>query len=542
MSKTGAELLIESLITAGVKHLFTLSGNQILSLYDASIGRDINLIHTRHEAAAVHMADGWGRLTEQPGVALLTAGPGHCNAISALYGALMSESPVVLLSGHAPHAQIGSGAFQEIDQVAAAKPVTKAAWLVEDADHLDEAIVSALALACEGRPGPVHLSLPTDVLEATISPQPLQRTNRNDTSVDVPPTINVDDILRQLTEATHPLILAGPAMGRALRWAEIERLSNATGIPALPMESPRGVNDPWLHGATNCLSQADLVLLVGKKLDFSLRFGQPPFFSEGCRFIQIDADASQLRSEQPGVLTIHAEPTSIVRQLTAATQALGHLPRESHHDSWQAEVMAARKTIPTGWRGLRAPVEEQPIHPLYVCEALQPFFDNGAVFVSDGGEFGQWMQAGLEAEHRLINGPAGSIGSAIPMGLAAKLVHPQRPVFIFLGDGTFGYHAMEFDTALRYNLPIIAVVGNDARWNAEYQLQIQNYGEGRTVGCELLPSRYDKMIEALGGHGEFIQHPDLLTLAAMRSLISGLPACINVAIESVSAPTFRANG
>ena len=145
MSKTGAELLIDSLIAAGVKHLFSLSGNQILSLYDASIGRDINLIHTRHEAAAVHMADGWGRLTEQPGVALLTAGPGHCNAISALYGALMAESPVVLLSGHAPHAQIGSGAFQEIDQVATTEPVTKAAWLVEDTDHLDEAIATALS-------------------------------------------------------------------------------------------------------------------------------------------------------------------------------------------------------------------------------------------------------------------------------------------------------------------------------------------------------------------------------------------------------------
>ncbi|MYE90568.1 thiamine pyrophosphate-binding protein, partial [Candidatus Poribacteria bacterium] len=179
MSRTGAELLIESLISAGVKHLFSLSGNQILSLYDAIIGRDINLIHTRHEAAAVHMADGWGRLTEQPGVALLTAGPGHCNAISALYGALMAESPVVLLSGHSPHAQIGSGAFQEIDQVATAKPVTKAAWLVEDANRLDEAIATALSIACEGRPGPVHLSLPSDVLEATLSPQPLHRTDKD---------------------------------------------------------------------------------------------------------------------------------------------------------------------------------------------------------------------------------------------------------------------------------------------------------------------------------------------------------------------------
>ena len=540
MSKTGAELLIESLISAGIKYLFTLSGNQILSLYDASIGRDIDLIHTRHEAAAVHMADGWGRLTEQPGVALLTAGPGHCNAISALYGALMAESPMVLLSGHSPHAQIGSGAFQEVDQVATAKPVTKAAWLVEDPNHLDEAITTALSLACEGRPGPVHLSLPADVLEATVSPQSLQGTDKNAASIGVASASDVDDILRQLTEAEHPLILAGPAMGRPLRWTEVERLSEATGIPALPMESPRGVNDPWLHQATNCLSKADLVLLVGKKLDFSLRFGQPPFFSEECRFIQIDADASQLRPEKPVVLAIHAEPTDIVRQLTTAAQAFEDSQRERHHDSWQAEVIAAQKATPPEWEQIRGSVE-QPIHPLRVCEALQPFLGDGAVFVSDGGEFGQWVQAGLEAQQRLINGPAGSIGSSIPMGLAAKLAHPQRPVFVFLGDGTFGYHAMELDTALRYHLPIIAVVGNDARWNAEHQLQIQNYGEGRTVGCELLPSRYDKVIKALGGHGEFVEHPDDLTPAVERALASGLPACINIAIESVSAPTFRSS-
>ena len=540
MSKTGAELLVESLISAGIKYLFTLSGNQILSLYDASIGRDIDLIHTRHEAAAVHMADGWGRLTEQPGVALLTAGPGHCNAISALYGALMAESPMVLLSGHSPHAQIGSGAFQEVDQVATAKPVTKAAWLVEDPNHLDEAITTALSLACEGRPGPVHLSLPADVLEATVSLQSLQGTDKNAASIGVASASDVDDILRQLTEAEHPLILAGPAMGRPLRWTAVERLSEATGIPALPMESPRGVNDPWLHQATNCLSKADLVLLVGKKLDFSLRFGQPPFFSEECRFIQIDADASQLRPEKPVVLAIHAEPTDIVCQLTTAAQAFEDSQRERHHDSWRAEVIAAQKATPPEWEQIRGSVE-QPIHPLRVCEALQPFLDDDAVFVSDGGEFGQWVQAGLEAQQRLINGPAGSIGSSIPMGLAAKLAHPQRPVFVFLGDGTFGYHAMELDTALRYHLPIIAVVGNDARWNAEHQLQIQNYGEGRTVGCELLPSRYDKVIKALGGHGEFVEHPDDLTPAVERALASGLPACINIAIESVSAPTFRSS-
>jgi acetolactate synthase-1/2/3 large subunit len=179
------------------------------------------------------------------------------------------------------------------------------------------------------------------------------------------------------------------------------------------------------------------------------------------------------------------------------------------------------------------------MHPLQVCRALQPFLDAGGIFISDGGEFGQWAQAGLEAECRLINGPSGSIGSSLPMGLAAKLAYPQRHVFVILGDGTFGYHALEFDTALRYNIPIITIVGNDARWNAEHQLQIRDYGADRTVGCDLLPSRYDKVVEALGAHGEFVQHPRELTPAIQRAIASGVPACINVEIESVAAPTFR---
>ena len=178
------------------------------------------------------------------------------------------------------------------------------------------------------------------------------------------------------------------------------------------------------------------------------------------------------------------------------------------------------------------------MHPLRVCEGLRPFLTDGAVVVSDGGEFGQWAQAGLDSHVNLINGPSGAIGSAIPMALACKLARPDQPVFALLGDGTFGYHALEFDTALRYRLPIVAVVGNDARWNAEYQLQLDQYGPERTVACELLPTRYDQVAAALGGHGEFVPEPDQLEPALERALDSGLPACVNVAVEGVKAPTF----
>ena len=542
MPRTGADLLVESLVAAGVKHLFTLSGNQILSIYDATIGRDIELIHTRHEAAAVHMADSWGRLTEQPGVALLTAGPGHCNALSALYGALKGESPVVMLSGHCPRDQIGQGAFQEVDQVAAARPVTKATWLVEAPNRLGEDIRTALSLARAGRPGPVHLSLPDDVLKAVVpvASAPVvedtdgrRREGDDNAHTPAPPDgTRIHAVLDLLARATHPFILAGPAMARPLRWADVEQLSEITGIPALPMESPRGINDPWLHRAANCLVEADVVLLVGKKLDYSLSFGGPPCFPKPCRFIRMDADAGSLHEDARVALTMHDDPSRAVQQLAAAAQE-----RRWQHSSWRTEVMAARNTVPPEWDRLRR-ASQQPIHPLRVCEALQPFLNNDTVFISDGGEFGQWAQAGLEAECRLINGLSGSIGSVLPMALAAKLVHPRRHVFVTSGDGAFGYHALEFDTAVRHNLPVIAIVGNDARWNAEHQLQIRNYGEDRTVGCDLLPSRYDKVAEALGGHGESVQRPDDLTPALRRAMESGLPACVNVAIEGARAPTF----
>ena len=532
MIETGARLLVEGLLRAGIKHLFSLSGNQIMPIYDALIGRDIDLIHTRHEAAAVHIADAWGRLTEQPGVALLAAGPGHCNAVSALYVALMAESPLVMLSGHAPLSQLGRGAFQEIDQVATVQPVTKAAWLVEDAARLDDDFGKAFELAQSGRPGPVHLSLPQDILTAEISASADSADQTPNGALISQQTIVA--ILTHLASAQRPLILAGPAMARPQRWAGIAHLSAVTGIPALPIDSPRGVNDPWLHGAANALAQADVVLLVGKKIDFSLRFGQPPLFGRTCRFIQIEAESSQLNHSEQVVLQMQADPAAAIRQLSQAAQG-----RAWPQTAWKDQVAAARMATPPEWEALRQSAR-RPIHPLRVCAALQPFLDAGGIFISDGGEFGQWMQAGLEADTRLINGPSGSIGSALPMGLAAKLAHPERPVFITMGDGTFGFHAMEIDTAVRCHLPIIVITGNDARWNAEHQIQVRDYGPERAIGCQLRPTRYDKMVEALGGYGELVQSPDDLSPALERAVASGLPACLNVMIDGLAAPTFEA--
>lgn len=244
----------------------------------------------------------------------------------------------------------------------------------------------------------------------------------------------------------------------------------------------------------------------------------------------MDADAASLRAG--GALGILADPAVAADQLAAAVAG-----RAWSHHAWGDEVTRARATVPAGWETARRS-GGTPIHPLRVCAALQPHLDRGAVLVADGGEFGQWIQAGLEAETRLINGVAGAIGGAIPMAVAARLRHPDRPVIAALGDGTFGFHAFELDTAARYRLPVVAVIGNDARWNAEHQLQIQHYGAGRTVGCELAPSRYEQIAVALGGHGELVERAEDLEPALDRALRAGVPAVVNVMIDGRPAPTY----
>jgi acetolactate synthase-1/2/3 large subunit len=527
---TGAELLVETLRTHGTRTVFSLSGNQILSVYDATLGRGIDLLHTRHEAAATHMADGWGRLTETPGVALVTAGPGHLNAVSALYSALMAESPMVLLSGHSPRAQRGRGAFQEVDQAGAARPVVKAAWVAESAEGLGNDIARAFAIASSGRPGPVHLSLPGDLLEAKLA-QPVPPPPPTRLEPMRLPDAAVRRTLDLLGEAKRPLILLGPSMARARRRQLVDRLTEVTGVPALVMESPRGVNDPALHGASACLPEADLVLLLGKALDYSVKFGQPPAVAAGAQLARIDVDA--VASER-FALGAAADPAVAAEQLLAAAAE-----RSWQRSAWADEVARSRAAFPPEWDAL-ARADRRPIHPLKVCAWLQPMLRDHGVLVMDGGEFGQWAQAGLEAETRLINGLSGSIGSAIPLALAAKVVHPDRAVIAVLGDGTFGFHAMEMDTAVRYRLPVVAVVGNDARWNAEHQLQLQHYGQARAVACELLPTRYDRVVEALGGHGEHVERPEELGPALARAAASGKPACVNVVIDGVAAPTYGA--
>lgn len=534
----GADILARALAAAGVRHLFSLSGNQIMPVYDAALDARLSIVHVRHEGAAVHMADAWGRLTGEPGIALLTGGPGHANGVSALYTALASESPVVMLSGHAPLAELGRGAFQEMAQADLAAPVTKASWTAQRPDTLGEDIGRALRIARSGRPGPVHVSLPFDVLEAKVAADtvtPPRFVSPVAHRLDAPAE---DALCAELERAHRPLVLVGPALANGAGPAARERLAAATGAPVVCMESPRGINDPALGAFADVLREADLVVLLGKQPDFTLRFGAPPAVAADCRFIVIDPEPDALqRALRTLAPAARVRLSAIADPLTVA-QGLGARARAAGSRQWAQDVQAAIRHRPAEWRTL-ASRPEGPLHPVEVGRAVQGILDRSrdAVLVADGGEFGQWAQACASAPTRLINGPAGSIGSAIPFALAARLARPDATVVAMLGDGTFGFHLAEIDTAARARLPFLAVIGNDACWNAEHQIQLRTYGRDRAHGCELLPTRYDQAVTALGGHGEHVARAADLVPALERALGAQRPACVNVMIERAPAPT-----
>ncbi len=536
----GADALAASLVAEGVKRVFTLSGNHVMPVFDAAIDAGIELIHVRHEGAAVHMADAWARLTGEVGVALVTGGPGHANAVGALYTAAMAESPVVLLSGHAPLNELGMAAFQELRQVEMVGPVTKAAGGCAKADDIGRDFTHAARVALSGRPGPVHLSLPADVLEATASPDAAKAavgpgaavapTDRRPVSFDPLP------FTAALSKATRPLILCGPSCMQRAGREVMAGLEAASGIPVIGMESPRGVADPSLGAFAQMLAQADCVLLVGKRIDFTLKFGRA--FAETCEFLQVDPENAEHERSRRAVgdrLRITALSEAI-----AALEALTRAFRKPTTGGWREEVRVAIAYRPAEWE--RA-VANAPglLHPVQALRPLQAILDEhpDSVLVSDGGEFGQWAQACLNAPHRVINGVAGSIGAALPFALAARLAQPQAPVIAVMGDGTFGFHPAEIDTAVRYRLPFVAVVGNDARWNAEHQIQLRDYGRERLVGCELLPTRYDQVAAGFGGHGERVTTAEQLLPAARRAMGLNLPAVLNVMIEGLAAPNVR---
>jgi acetolactate synthase-1/2/3 large subunit len=536
----GADTVVAALREAGVEIVFSLSGNQIMPVYDALFDSGIRLVHTRHEGSAVYMAEAYAQVTGRPGVALITAGPGFANGLSAAWSALCAHTPVLLLSGDAPVKRDSHGAFQEMDQTAFAAPAVKASFRPKSAASLKQDVARALALTTDGRHGPVHIALADDVLRqpaddasggAPVVPAPA-------TDGQAPTDAHLAAIRTAVDEAERPIILAGPMFRRATRKPHLDALMGATGVPAIALESPRGLRDPRLGAFADVLPEADLIVTLAKPLDFMVGFAEPPAVAEGCRIIQVglDTDAMARDGSRLGakiIKTIDACPA-------ATSAALANAPaRHASAPTWRDRILDSVAHRPAAWAEDAGKTAR--IHPVTVSEAIAPLLSRfpEAVLVIDGGEFGQWSQACLDTSASVINGSSGAIGGGIPYAIAAKAARTEQPVFVMMGDGTAGFYLAEFETALRNKLPIIAIIGNDARWNAEHQIQTRDYGANRTHSCELSETRFDEVVAAMGGHGEYVTTAAELAPALERALAANTTACINIEIEGLAAPVVR---
>lgn len=520
----GADLLVQTLAAAGVTRIFSLSGNQIMPVYDACLDAGIQITHVRHEAAAVFMADGYAQLTGKLGVALVTAAPGFANAVGALYTAMGSESPVLLLSGDSPVSQDGKGAFQELDQLAVSRALTKRGFRPISADVIGEEAAMAVQTAHSGRTGPVHMALPFDVLNAETQ-APLPVASAYTPLTHAPDAGSVEEVITALSTATRPLILTGPALNRTRAGAVISALEAATGAPVLPLESPRGLGDPALGDLKGVFAEADFILSLGKAIDFTIGFGKAAF-EPAAKWIVVDADQAALDRARRNLGSalqcgLAADPVAMAKAIANAAKPQGA--------DWRTTVaagIAKRGRVKTG-EGITA--ED-------VAAAVQSQMTPDTVAIIDGGECGQWAQAGINAGHRLINGPAGAIGGCLCYAVAAKQARPDAPVIAVMGDGTVGFHFAEFETAVREGAAFVAVIANDQRWNAEHEIQMRDYGPNRMIGCELSDARYDLAVQGLGGHGEYVTDKADLAAAIARARASGKTACVNVMIDGQPAP------
>lgn len=544
---TGSHLIGQALKLEGVTNIFTIAGDHILPALDVLVDMDFRFIDTRHEQAASFMADAWGRITGQLGVVMTTT-PGMANAIPGMANALHSESPVLSIAGSAESLELGRGANQEIDQIALAGSVTKGSWLVPDARRIPDMIATAVRTAYAGRRGPVHLTIPLDVQEQIISENELilpQDARYRDTGKTQGDGEQVRQAIQLLRKAKKPLIIAAAAAGYSADGTALQSFIETTHVPIMTSDQARGLVsddhpyclgffDTALNWAAKLVNEADVVVLLGKKLDNSIRYGS--IFGNDAHIIQVDPSPTEIGRNRGVDVGIVGDISAVVDQL--ANEATRYQWKK---DLAWLEDLRVQKEAQTKWYESIA-VPETPMHAAYVHKTLEKYLRPEDILVWDGGDFGHFGRALHPARNPLswfYFSQFGTLGNGLPTALAAQIAYPQSRVVLMTGDGGFGFTAMEYDTAVRHNLPITAVLGNDACWGIDYHIQMGLYR--RPVATNLLRTRYDKVVEGLGGYGEHVQRPEQLEPALERALASDQPSLVNVEIKNAISPRAEAS-
>ena len=538
----GSEILAKALKREGVDELFFLMGGPMLAAESASIKEGIRCIDVRHEQAAAMMAQAYSRLQQRPGVCMAASGPATINLSTGLANALIDCCPVVALGGASPILGNGKQVFQEIDQMEIMSGCVKYAARVHDAHRIPELLNTAMQRAMSGKPGPVYLDFPGDVLYQMVDEDKVNWALSGRSILGSRPPANEDQIetlVQALSKAERPVILSGSGIIWSQAWEELHALVDAAGIPFYTTPQGRGVV-PEDHeccfpaARSTAFRDADLIVVLGTRLNYIVAHLAAPRFSADATIARIDIDVDEI-AESPRKLDIPivADAKTALGQLNKAIE--GRID-PSQYELWRnslAENEASKRSAP----GSNSLSDAVPIHPLRLCEEVKNFMNRDAVLVVDGQEilnYGRQSMPTYAPGHRLNSGPFGTMGVGLPFGLGAKVAKPDTQVIVVHGDGSFGLNSMELDTAVRHNIPLLVVISLNGGWTAD--------PDKDKPGRELGYTRYDLMAEALGCYSEYVEEPGEIQSALVRAqakVDEGMVAVVNVKTDPAARATTQ---
>ena len=519
------ELIALALKRAGTRHLFTLNGGHIWPILTGATEHGLRIVDVRHEQSAAFAAEGWAKVTRECGVAAVTAGPGVTNAVTGLAQAQSGDSPVLVLGGRAPVARWGMGSLQEMDHVAVVKTLTKRAVTLESPEDAFACVLELMRTALSRRTGPVFMDIPIDVFFGAADLP--EATEHLTTDPGPPPDPDaIQRVAGLIRDAQRPAVIAGGAVWWAHAEDELRSFVEVAHLPTSVNGMARGMLPPghplfFSRARGQALGQADLILVVGVPLDFRLNFGQSPVFADDAKIVYVDVDDH--RKHRPAEASILGDVKAALSALAAAAEGTPERVDWLEQLGKTEAEARARDQLLTG-------SDSSPIHPARLIAEVNRFADPDAIIVGDGGDFVSFAGRLIERKKPGLwvdPGPFGALGSGPAYAMAAKLAHPDRQVILLSGDGAFGFSAMEFDTLVRHRVPVVCVIGNNGIWALEKH-PMQNM-LGLSIAADLAPrTRYDLVVEALGGFGQLVDRPEQIRPALERAFKAGVPACINV--------------
>ncbi|MGA9108763.1 MAG: thiamine pyrophosphate-binding protein [Smithella sp.] len=530
-----------------IEMVFGISGGHLESILDGFTEYKIRTIDVRHEQAAAMMAHAWFVYTGKPGVCFLTAGPGFTNGLTGIANAYLDNAPLVVLCGRSPLRDDLKGALQEMNQIEAVRPMTKWAATCYDIKRIPEYLALAFRNATGGRPGPVMLELPPDILNIKVDESLVFMPSKSNPKYSVHPD---DADLRAaadiINNAKKPLFLGGSGVGFSGCAGALKQFVEKTGIPfmllnygrgELPDDHPLSVMDMGTLSLFFSIGQNDVIIAAGLRFNWLLQFGQiiPPTV----KMVRIDIDPNEINRNVEAHVGLVGDVGSVLEQLTP-------LVAKNDHTEWMNTLKSAGRSLLDFELRTRETVSD-PIHPIRMVAQIQKFAGKDAIYIADGGDTQYFGLAGFMSKQKAgvvasAAGLLGCLGTGIPFGMAAKLARPDKKVIVLNGDGSFGFNGMEFDTTVRHNIPVVVVINNDCAWGMIKHSQELSIGKERLQCSELGIRRYEKVVEGLGGHGEFVTKDEEIIPALERAFASGKPACVNVmtdpTVTSPATPLF----